>query len=141
MTDRRWELPATARSAVRARRHVTNALEKWHLEALSDAAALLTSELVTNSVLHARTSMTLSVSRDHDTVRVSVTDGSPLTPSLRRHSPTSTTGRGIQLISRLADEWGAESTGPGKTVWFTLSGGRDPWLGYRDQDWLHEAEA
>ena len=62
-------------------------------------------------------------------VRVAVSDGSPIEPAIRRHSMTSTTGRGLQMLASLADDWGSEVTRSGKTVWFTLSSARDHWAG------------
>ena len=136
-----WQLPPTARSVPQARRHVAATLEQWHLDGLVDAACLLVSELVTNAVLHARTAMTLTVARDGDGVRVSVTDGSPVPPALRRHSDTATTGRGLRLLDQLADAWSADAMGNSKSVWFTLSTSRDPWQSAGTSHWLAEAEA
>jgi anti-sigma regulatory factor (Ser/Thr protein kinase) len=110
-----------------ARRFVARTLREWKLDVIADTAMLLTSELVTNAVLHARTDVTVDVTRTNDGVRVAITDGSPLPPALRHHSMTATTGRGIHLLDQLADEWQADATLDGKTVWFTLSTTRDPW--------------
>ena len=127
MTQAQWRLPATARSVPEARRQVARTLHEWALDGLSDTAILLTSELVTNAVLHARTDVVVTVVREAHGARIAVTDGSPLPPSLRRHSMTSTTGRGVQLLDQLADTWSADADGDGKTVWFRLSTSRDPW--------------
>ena len=129
MSDESWEFPPAARSVVLARREVRSALTRWGLDALVDAAQLLTSELVTNSVLHARTPVTVTVTRAGGNVRVAVSDVSPIEPAIRRHSMTSTTGRGLQMLASLADDWGSEVTRSGKTVWFTLSSARDHWAG------------
>jgi anti-sigma regulatory factor (Ser/Thr protein kinase) len=141
VTRETWQLPPTARSVPQARRHIASTLEHWHLETLVDTACLLVSELVTNAVLHARTPMTLAVARAGDGVRISVTDGSPVSPSLRRHSDTATTGRGLRLLDQLADAWKAEGNGNGKSVWFMLSTSRDPWASARESHWLAEADA
>ena len=130
MSGERWEFPPAARSAVLARREVSAVLVRWGLDDLVDAAQLLTSELVTNSVLHARTPVTVSVARKRGQVRVAVSDGSPIEPSMRRHSMTATTGRGLQMLTSLADDWGSDATTTGKTVWFTLSTDRDHWADY-----------
>ena len=129
MSEESWEFPPAARSVVLARRAVTGALTRWGLDGLVDAAQLLTSELVTNSVLHARTTVTVTITERRGQVRVAVSDGSVIEPALRRHSMTSTTGRGLQMLRSLADDWGSEVTKTGKTVWFTLSTGRDHWAG------------
>lgn len=127
MTDLRWRFPPTARSVPDARRAVAAGLAQWGLQDLTETVTLLVSEVVTNAVLHARTEIAVTMGRADDGVRISVSDGSSLTPSMRRHSATATTGRGVHLLDRLADSWTAEPTDDGKTVSFTVSGGRDPW--------------
>src|SRR3954464_8884059 len=102
---RSLRLPATARSTTEARRFVVAALDEWELVELSDTVALLTSEVVTNAVLHARTDLTVKVSRVDGGVRVSVTDGSVRGPIRRRQSHEATTGRGIELLDMLASDW------------------------------------
>lgn len=103
-------------------------LAEWDLGTLTDAAQLLTSEVVTNSLLHARSPIRLTVEQTPAGVRVAVTDGSTVVPAMRPQSQSATTGRGLQLLSRLADEWDTEIAEGGKTVWFTLRSDRDPWL-------------
>jgi anti-sigma regulatory factor (Ser/Thr protein kinase) len=127
VTDASWRLTPTSRSVPQARRAVGAVLDDWGLVELRDSALLLVSEVVTNAVLHARTDITLEMARDGNGVRISVSDGSPVPPALRRHSETSTTGRGLHLLDLIADSWSAESSTSGKTVVFTLTGGHDPW--------------
>lgn len=105
-------------------------LRGWGLVDLVDAAVLLTSEVVTNAVLHARTAVTLTIEREDDAVRVGVSDRSPVTPAMRNHSETATTGRGLHLIENLASSWSVEGDANGKTVWFRLSTRRDPWASF-----------
>jgi len=135
-----WQLPPTARSVPQARQHVAAALRRWQLDALAEPTRLLTSELVTNAVLHARTPMTLAIEESGSGIRVSVTDGSPIPPALRRHSLTATTGRGLRLLDQLADSWNVEDSNGGKTVWFTLGGDSTRWQRAESQ-WLSEVEA
>jgi anti-sigma regulatory factor (Ser/Thr protein kinase) len=141
MNRQSWRLPATARSVPEARQHVSAALHAWGYDGLVETARLLTSELVTNAVLHARTQMTLAVDDNEHGVRVAVTDESPVPPSLRRHSTTATTGRGLRLLDELAHEWSVDDDNGGKTVWFTLADDVDPWLAYNTDTWLAEADA
>jgi anti-sigma regulatory factor (Ser/Thr protein kinase) len=141
MNREAWNLPPTARSVPQARQHVGATLRHWHLDGLAETARLLTSEVVTNAVLHARTAMTLAVEETEAGIRVSVTDGSPVPPAMRRHSVTATTGRGLQLLDQLADAWSVDGTKGGKTVWFTLSAGSNAWQLRRDSQWLTEVEA
>lgn len=132
------ELPATARSVTEARRFVINALKRWGHGELADTAALLTSEVVTNAVLHARTPVDVVVRQLRDGVAVEVSDGSPVRPRGRRTTPQSTNGRGMALLDRLATTWDVKVRSNGKTVRFTLKTGADPWAGYSAKDWAAE---
>ncbi len=125
-------LPAGPQAARLARARVGRLLADWGLTRLCDTALLLTSELVTNVVLHTDGAPSLTVVRSGGGVRVTVSDGSPVQPVRRRHSSSATTGRGVALLDDLADEWGVDRhpDGPGKAVWFVVSGDRDPWAAY-----------
>jgi hypothetical protein len=99
-------------------------LRDWDLEELIDTAILLTSELATNSVLHARTAFAVIVSQTSRGLRVDVLDGSTVTPRVRQPSQTAATGRGVNMVAALADHWGATPTaqlhGYAKGVYFTM---------------------
>lgn len=133
-------LPPTAASVREARHFVVDTLVSWDLEALVETAALLTSELVTNSVLHARTDISVSVERTEAGAAVSVSDGSGSSPRRRRHTALATTGRGLELLERLAESWTVVPGEGGKAIRFVLAGGVDPWAAYAGADWLAEAE-
>jgi anti-sigma regulatory factor (Ser/Thr protein kinase) len=86
---------------------------------------LVISELVTNAVLHAPESptITLELLMTGCAIRVLVSDRSPCKPEHRSHpTPRSAErGRGVELVDALAERWGTESRGPaGKTVWCEL---------------------
>jgi two-component sensor histidine kinase len=110
-------------------------LSEWGLDDLRDAAALLTSEVVTNSVLHARTDVEVTVSRLDDGVAVEVSDGSRRAPVRRLQLEEATTGRGVELLQQLAGQWGVTLHADGKTVRFTLSESVDPWAAYTGTEW------
>jgi anti-sigma regulatory factor (Ser/Thr protein kinase) len=78
---------------------------------------LLTSELVTNSVVHAHSPVSLVISRCGPVVRVEVADRmrGPVSPA---GEPSDSRGRGLRLVETLADRWGAHDTAHGKVVWF-----------------------
>lgn len=109
--------PAAARAFVRSelqRRSVP--------EPPLETAILLTSELVSNALLHARTEVDLLLIMAASGVRVEVHDcgigrptGSPEPPA-----PGATTGRGLMMVDALARSWGVDGTIDGKTVWFEL---------------------
>jgi len=87
-----------------------------------DVALLLTSELVTNAILHARTPVQLGVLVDGGRALVCVADRLPESPALsaRAHSHDRPGGRGLALVEDLADTWGTTTYTGGKTVWFVL---------------------
>lgn len=120
----RLDLPAEPASVGQARRFVRGVLADWGLEELVDTAILLTSELATNSVLHARTAFAVVVSRTSRGLRVDVLDGSAVTPRVRQPSQTAATGRGVNMVAALADRWGptpaADLHGFAKGVFFTM---------------------
>ncbi len=131
------ELPAIAHSASQGRHFVVAALQRWRMDALIDSAALLSTEVITNAVLHARTPLTVSVELVGDScVQISVSDGSPFVPQRRQASADSTNGRGIDLLDRLSSSWSVVSTTLGKTVQFTLDSSQDPWAAFEGTDWL-----
>ena len=103
-----------------ARRFVSEVLEDRHPDALVETAVLLTSEVVSNAVLHGRSAPTVVISLDDDRVRVAVDDASPALPVRKHYGLEATTGRGLMLLETLADGWGAERVGDGKRVWFDL---------------------
>lgn len=124
-------LPPTATSVGAGRRLVAEALAAWHLEELTYTATLLTSEVLTNSVLHARTPLLLTVERaGADCVSISVRDGSAHLPRRRRHALDATTGRGIEMLDQLAQHWQVVPSEQGKTLTFVVGADIDPWASY-----------
>ena len=88
--------------------------------ALREMLELCVSELATNCVIHARTAFTLRYLLKPESVRVEVSDAGAGTPAVRHPSRTDRHGRGLQIVSTLADDWGSfgARAAPGKTVWF-----------------------
>jgi anti-sigma regulatory factor (Ser/Thr protein kinase) len=97
---------------------------------LADAAVLLTSEVVTNAVVHSNSrladgTVTLVVTETGDGLRIQVADaGSELTAPIVRGEIYSADGHGLQLVQSLADRWGYLRGPAGTTVWFWLCPGR-----------------
>jgi two-component sensor histidine kinase len=135
------ELPPTARSASEGRHFVVDTLTAWGMDGLVDVAALVTTEVVTNAVLHARTSVRLTIRRDGARgISIAVRDGSQHRPQRRRTDADSTSGRGMELLDLLATSWSVDVSDSGKTVLFSLDGTSDPWGSGDDPTWLDEAE-
>ncbi len=114
-------LPVHPSSPGRARRFVRDVLAAWGVEQFEEAATLLTSELVTNAVLHARTRPELTLRLSGDRLWVGVFDGTPISPTRKRYGPDAATGRGLMLVERMAAAWGTSVSEQGKVVWFELS--------------------
>jgi hypothetical protein len=119
-------LPAEPASAAVARRFVRDALDAWGAGELEDAAVLLTSELVTNALLHARSAPELDVSLVDGRLRVGVSDSTPVAPVRKRYGSEAATGRGLMLIETMASAWGSDPCEGGKVVWFELTADDHP---------------
>jgi PAS domain S-box-containing protein len=114
-------LPPAPESARHARRFVTEVLDAAGAASFADTAVLLTSELVTNGIVHAHTDLRVAVEATPRWVRVEVADGSTMLPSRRSYDEQALTGRGLEMIELLADGFGVESLDDdGKRVWFRL---------------------
>ena len=103
-----------------ARRWLARHLPESAPEPERDTALLLVSELVTNSVAHARTPCTLAAEIAPDRLCVAVADRSGRRPFVASRGATSDSGRGLVLVSRLARDWGWLPISSGKLVWFEL---------------------
>jgi two-component sensor histidine kinase len=121
MTEERT-FPSVPASVPQARRYTLQALTGVGPE-LADAIAVMVSELTTNSVRHAATDFTVSIDQQPHEIQVAVTDGGEQQPTLRSPSPTEPSGRGLRIVSALADDWGVTEMvdRPGKTVWFSVA--------------------
>lgn len=105
----------------RARRFVVDVATMVGRDELADVVELLTSELVTNAVLHARSEVVhIVVTWRPPTFRVEVADDAAGEPTIKHFSDEAATGRGLMLVEELSNRWGFTPTAKGKTVWFEL---------------------
>jgi serine phosphatase RsbU (regulator of sigma subunit) len=120
-TDRvaNWMLSPSARSPRIVRRLVRDVLEKWELPECAETAELLASELVTNAIRYASRPISVRLMLA-DSLLCEVHDDDHHLPVLGNPCPTEESGRGIQLVSRLARRWGVSRIPTGKVVWFEL---------------------
>ncbi|HET9689620.1 MAG TPA: ATP-binding protein [Acidimicrobiales bacterium] len=86
-----------------------------------ETAVLLSSELVTNAVLHARTPVELRAWHEGVTTHVEVADASQAMPVRKQFGAEAATGRGLHLLSSLASAWGVEADASGKRIWFEVA--------------------
>jgi anti-sigma regulatory factor (Ser/Thr protein kinase) len=112
--------PAEPESATAARHFVVGVLESLVDEESVAVAALLTSELATNSVLHAGTAVDVELTFTVDRVRIEVSDAHPTAPRRVDADPYGTFGRGLALVDAMSAEWGVSRRAAGKGVWFSI---------------------
>jgi anti-sigma regulatory factor (Ser/Thr protein kinase) len=115
--------PAVPESVGAARRFTRAALHRHSIAPETvDIAILLVSELATNAIVHAVSNVRLRVRVGAD-VRVEVCDISEQAPEITPGEPERESGRGLELVSTLADGWDWSPSAEGKVVWFALARG------------------
>ncbi|WP_412080368.1 ATP-binding protein [Streptomyces sp. SCL15-6] len=115
---------ADLRAVPEARRALRELLRHWGRPERSEIAELLTSELVTNALVHTDDDAELTATVSERGLRVEVRDRVARLPRQRAAEPDeSTHGRGLVLVQSLADAWGVRSHDVGKSVWFELGAG------------------
>ncbi|CAN5410747.1 hypothetical protein BH11ACT8_BH11ACT8_35320 [soil metagenome] len=109
-----------------ARRWVVGTFQEIGRTDLVECAEMAVSELVTNALLHGKAPIQVRVRGTHEHPRVEVRDGSSEPPELPTVADEDdldglllTFGRGLSIVARAADAWGAEIEDDGKVVWFT----------------------
>jgi serine phosphatase RsbU (regulator of sigma subunit) len=123
-----WTLPIEPSSVRQARHLVSDQMEKWELADAASTAALLVSELVTNAIACATGEISLRLILDSALV-CEVFDDAAAMPRLRNADDDAESGRGLHVVSQLAQRWGTRRTPAGKAVWFELplpEDGADP---------------
>ena len=125
-------------AAAAARGFVRDVLGSWQRaglgpwrDGLVDDAVLLTSELVTNAVLHAGTPLQLTCRLVGGAVEIAVVDYSPARLVDERQADTipgdRTSGRGLGLPAKLASSWGISYSATCKAVWFRIGDATASW--------------
>jgi hypothetical protein len=97
-----------------ARAHTRQVLWEWRHSELSDDAGLVVSELVTNAIEaaghlppdHRASSVHLWLASDSERVLVLIGDASHRPPMYVDAGPDGDRGRGLHLVSALANRWG-----------------------------------
>ncbi|MFE7034913.1 ATP-binding protein [Streptomyces sp. NPDC057621] len=112
------------RAVPEVRRALRELLAHWGRPGRSETAELLTSEIVTNALVHTDQEALFTATIGPRGLRVEVRDFEARRPRLRIPNPDEGThGRGLILVQSLADSWGVRMHGVGKAVWFELDGG------------------
>ena len=118
-------------AAAAARRFIRQTLQTWDIadrsheaDRLVDDAVLLTSELVTNAVVHAGTALDVTCRIASGELEIAVRDRHPARtlPDLpAAASMSAERGRGLLLPTALASSWGVTYARTAKAVWFRMS--------------------
>ncbi|MFE0950503.1 MULTISPECIES: ATP-binding protein [Streptomyces] len=110
------------RSVPAARAFARETLADWGVRGRADDVALCVSELATNALLHGvppGRGFLLRLLPCGDGVRVEVHDSGGGVPAVPLDPDGADEGgRGLLLVSELADKWGVAEREPGKVVWF-----------------------
>jgi hypothetical protein len=97
------------------------------LPRLATAARLISAELISNAVEHARTELDVVVSVRGDVLHLGVYDREPGLPQVADQEPwhpdrlRDQRGAGLWLVDAAATAWGALPWHSGKVVWATLA--------------------
>jgi anti-sigma regulatory factor (Ser/Thr protein kinase) len=109
-------LPATALSPLAARDFARDTLHQWHLSESCDVV-LIVNELVTNAVIHAAGTVTLTLDLHDGVVHIMVGDEATGVPIRRDRDTSAEEGRGLALVTAMSLMWGVHERAGGKTVW------------------------
>ncbi|MFB7242399.1 phosphatase [Streptomyces populi] len=108
-----------------ARQQLRELLHDWASADQLDSAVLLVSEMVTNVLVHTDADALLVAEVAGEPgerfMRVEVADGSDDLPHRRHPGELASSGRGLVLVEMLADAWGVDPRGEGKSIWFEFS--------------------
>lgn len=146
MSRKAWDLPFLAEpSEVAAlRRIVRTHLTLWGLPDVIEVAQMCVTELVANVITHigpgTPTTLVVAMNGTHVRLEVHDPDGSAL-PTLLSATTTAESGRGLALVTAMADRWGVIPTEKGKTTWCEIATELSRNDAHVDKPQVHRAEA
>jgi serine phosphatase RsbU (regulator of sigma subunit)/anti-sigma regulatory factor (Ser/Thr protein kinase) len=111
-----WDLPSDPAVVADARRLAAEQLALWGLAEATFVTQLVVSELVTNAMRHAGGPIRLRLIKG-ETLICEVSDGSSVSPYLRRARVFDEGGRGLFMVAQFTKRWGTRYTRTGKTIW------------------------
>ena len=118
MRARQFAVPADVRQVALVRQVARDAALDWGVpEPVADDAVLVVSELTTNAILHANSTVRVGLHLVEDVLRVEVYDDLATRPRARSAGDEAAGGRGLHLVATLARRWGVQRRDEGKCVW------------------------
>ncbi|MGW2031961.1 SpoIIE family protein phosphatase [Streptomyces sp. NPDC001811] len=115
-----WDVPRDPAAVSGMRGAVSAKLAEWGLSELEFGTELVLSELITNAIRYGSDPIHVRLIHDR-TLICEVADGSSTSPHLRYAATTDEGGRGLFLVSQLAERWGTRYTPQGKVIWAELA--------------------
>jgi anti-sigma regulatory factor (Ser/Thr protein kinase) len=110
-------LPPDAAAVAVARAWTGRQLARWMLDELAFTTTLVVSELVTNAIRYSTGPVALRLIKDEHTLICEVSDTSSAAPHPRKARLSDESGRGLSIVTQLAQHQGTRFTACGKTVW------------------------
>lgn len=111
-----WDVQPDPAAVAGMRDAVSQKLDEWGLSELGFSVELVLSELITNAIRYGSEPIHVRLIRDR-TLICEVADGSSTSPHLRYAATTDEGGRGLFLVSQIAERWGTRYTPQGKVIW------------------------
>lgn len=109
-----------------ARTFIRDKLRERGFLHIADDVGLMTSEIVTNALIHADSNVELRMREYPDRIRLEVRDSDPAPPILSGMATDDEEilecehGRGLIIVDAIASGWGTSPSGRGKTVWLEM---------------------
>jgi anti-sigma regulatory factor (Ser/Thr protein kinase) len=124
-------IPGQPEQVSAARAFVAQTLSAHRPGTDADAATLLTSEIVTNAIVHTKSgveggTVTIVVTGIPRGVLVEIIDGGSAGTPVVKGDLYATDGHGLFLVQNLAAQWGYLREPAGTTVWFHLPAADEP---------------
>jgi anti-sigma regulatory factor (Ser/Thr protein kinase) len=118
-----FSVPQSPTSPGLARRRVRELVDEPTLGDAANSVALVTSELVTNAVLHGDEPIRVSLAWDGSCFRIEVSDGDPRADRVRPRpvSERETSGHGLHIVAAVAQNFGVRRTNRGKVAWAEIA--------------------
>lgn len=113
----RIEVPVDLEAVDGVRTQVVELAAGWGFPELEDLE-VVTSELVTNAIVHAHSAPVVEVRLTGECVELAVADSDPEPPVKRIPYEQHTRGLGLHIVDALVESWGVrDGTDGGKVVW------------------------
>jgi len=117
--EQSWDIPYRIEAVAAARRAVRKTLADWGCGHAADDVTLLVSELVTNAIVHGAPDVRLILCVSGGMLFGEVIDHGPDLPRIVIADEGAEHGRGLALVTKLAQSVGWSRTADGgKSVWF-----------------------